>query len=126
MTRDVDMGREGPITYRKAVQRAIRVEQREMRIEQAKIQAKPPPKEFQPNRQDWQPSGNKKHSNQSFQAGQGQNERFMSGQQNGQSNERQWPEWENVEGNILENVELELWVVTNVVKMVTLSKTTHF
>ena len=64
-----------------------------MRIEQAKIQAKPPPKEFQLNRQDWQPSGNKKRSNQSFQAGQGQNKRFMSGQQSGQLDERQWLEY---------------------------------
>ena len=31
----------------------------------------------------------------------------------------------NVERNILENVELELQVVTNVVKRVTLSKTAH-
>ena len=63
-----------------------------MRIEKAKIQVKPPPKEFQPNRRDWQPSGNRKRSNQSFQAGQGQNKRFMSGQQSGKSDERQWPE----------------------------------
>ena len=33
LARDVDMGREGPISYREAVQRAIQVEQQEMRIE---------------------------------------------------------------------------------------------
>ena len=63
LTRDVDMGREGPISYREVVQRAIRVEQREMRIEQAKIQAYPPPKEFHPKRQDWQPSDKKRRDN---------------------------------------------------------------
>ena len=84
LARDVDMGREGPISYREAAQRAIRVEQREMRIEQAKIQASPPHKEFQPNRQNWHPSGNKKHGNQGFQARPGKNKQFMSGQQSGQ------------------------------------------
>ena len=80
LARDVDMGREGPISYRKALQKAIWEEQREMRIEQAKIQANPPPEEFQPNRQNWHLSGNKRRGNQSFQARQGPNKRFMSGQ----------------------------------------------
>ena len=80
LAKDVDMGRKGPISYREVVQRDIRAEQREMRIEQAKIQANPPLKGFQSNRQNQHPNGNNRRGNQSFQARQGPNKRFMSGQ----------------------------------------------
>ena len=66
---------------------AIRAEQREMRIEQVKIQANPSPIAFKPNREDGQPSGNKRRDNKVFQARQGKNKRFMSGQ----LDEQQWP-----------------------------------
>ena len=84
LARDVDIGREGLISYREVVQRAIQAKQREMRIKQAKIQVNLPPKVFQPNRQNWHPSDNKRCGNQSFQARQGPNKQFMNGQQSGQ------------------------------------------
>ena len=64
-----------------------------MRIEQAKIQANLPPKEFQPNRKNWHLNGNKRCGNPFFQARQGKNKRFMSGQQSRQLDRRQWLEF---------------------------------